>query len=253
MPSKMPMEGKGRIGDALQAAHDRYVKRAQATLQRTLAAILAEQRDEIAGRVERNAAHLATRPKDDASWWDGEKWDKRLLDALTPHYARTYDEVGKRVAAAFGGKADPVGDVTLTRILRRAAERVKEINRTTRDAIREAIAAGLDLGEGAAALGARVAATPILDPYRGELIARTETMFAWNSSALESYRDHDVEMVEPQDGDQDEECAARMARGAVTLDEAMADEDHPNGTLAWSPVVDYAQIRAEAQALGLAE
>jgi len=138
---------------------------------------------------------------------------------------------------------------TLTRILRRAADRVKRINETTRDAIRDAIAAGLDLGEGAAALGARIASAAILDPYRGELIARTETMYAWNSSAIESYRDFDVEMVEPQDGDEDEECQARLARGAVTLDEAMDDEDHPNGTLAWSPVVDYAAIREEAAAV----
>ncbi len=250
---------KSRIGDAMAAAHSRYVKRAQATLQKTLAAILAEQRDEIAARVERNAAHLASRPKDTASWWDGAKWEKRLMDALTPHYARTYDEVGKRVEALFAGKAEPAFvyeppsrlDPTLTRILQRTADRVKRINETTRDAIREAIGEGLDLGEGAAELGSRVAEAAVFDPYRGELIARTETMFAWNSSAIESYRDVGVEMVEPQDGDQDEECAARMARGAVTLEEALDDEDHPNGTLAWSPVVDLAQLRADVRAAGL--
>lgn len=254
----MAMEVKSRIGDALQGAHDRYTKRAVGSLQRAINAVLVEQREEIAGRVERNAAHLAKRPKDTASWWDGPKWDKRLMDVLTPHYARTFGEVGKRVAAAFTGKALPkdvepytAPDATLTRLLRRAAARVTKINETTRDAIRDAIMAGLDVGEGAAALGTRVAEAAVLDPYRGELIARTETMYAWNSSAIESYRDVGVEMVEPQDGDADEECAARMARGAVTLDEAMDDEDHPNGTLAWSPVIDYAQLRRDVQAAGL--
>jgi hypothetical protein len=258
MPMTPDMEAKSRIGDALQAAHDRYVKRAQTALQRAIDAVLDEQRAEITAKVERNAAHLAKRPKDTSTWWDGAKWDKRLMDVLTPHYTRTFGEVGKRVATVFAGKALPkdiepytAPDATLTRLLRRAAARVTKINETTRDAIRDAIMAGLDVGEGAAALGARVAAAAALDPYRGELIARTETMFAWNSSAIESYRDVGVEMVEPQDGDADEECAARMARGAVTLDEAMDDEDHPNGTLAWSPVIDYEALRRDVQAAGL--
>ena len=142
-------------------------------------------------------------------------------------------------------------DVTLARILKRAAKRVTKINETTRDTIRDALIAGVDLGEGAAQLGARVAAAVIFDTYRGELIARTETMFAWNSSAIESYADHGVEMVEPQDGDQDEECAARLARGAVTLEEALDDEDHPNGTLSWMPVIDVEQLRRDVQAAGL--
>jgi len=157
---------------------------------------------------------------------------------------------------------DPT-DATLARILRHAAKRVTKINETTRDGvqrtieqvrqdIRDALAAGIDIGEGMADMGKRVAESAVFDQYRGELIARTETMFAWNSSAIESYRDAGVEMVEPQDGDKDEECAARMARGAVPLDEAMDDEDHPNGTLSWVPVVDYAELRSMAEALGLA-
>jgi hypothetical protein len=147
--------------------------------------------------------------------------------------------------------SDPA-DTTLARILAQAAKRVTKINETTRDTIRAAIAEGMDAGEGAAQLGARIAAAAAFDEYRGELIARTETMFAWNSSAIESYRDGGVTMVEPQDGDADEECAARMARGAVPLDEALDDEDHPNGTLSWVPVVDYAELRSMAEALGLA-
>lgn len=246
------MEAKGRIGDAMLRSHDRYVKRAEGTLQRAIDAFLAKQRDEIAARVERSAGHLAKRPKDDSPWWDGEKWDRALLDILTPHYTRTYDEVGKRVVALFAGKADPVGDVTLVRILKRAAKRVTKINETTRDAIRSAIAAGVDIGEGAAALGARIAQAAAFDTYRGELVARTETMFAWNASSIESYRDANVTMVEPQDGDKDPTCAARVAHGAVTLDEALGDEDHPNGTLSWVPVVDYAELRSMAEALGLA-
>lgn len=146
---------------------------------------------------------------------------------------------------------DDLGTATLARIRRIAARRVTMINETTRESIRQAIEAGVDAGEGAAELGARIAASASFDQYRGELIARTETMHAWNASSIESYRDAGVEMVEPQDGDEDEACAARMARGAVPLDEALGDEDHPNGTLSWVPVVDYAALREQARELGL--
>lgn len=150
---------------------------------------------------------------------------------------------------------DPTSDATLARILARAAERVRGINETTRDKIRDSIAAGVAEGEGAAALGARISSSAALSEYRGELIARTETMFAWNASSIETYRDVGVTMVEPQDGDADPMCAARMLRGAVPLDEALDDEDHPNGTLSWTPVFapgDIAQLRQDVREAGLA-
>jgi hypothetical protein len=155
---------------------------------------------------------------------------------------------------------DDLGSATLARIRRIAGERVTRINETTRDAIRGAIVEGVDLGEGAAQLGARIAEAASLSPYRGELIARTETMHAWNASALGSYADEGVTLVEAEDGDEDDECRERQTRdngygpGIYTLEEAMAEEDHPNGTLAWSPVVtpeDIAQLRQDVQDAGL--
>jgi hypothetical protein len=157
---------------------------------------------------------------------------------------------------------DPVADMTLARIRRIAGERVTRINETTRDAIRGAIVEGVDLGEGAAQLGARISEAASLSPYRGELIARTETMHAWNASALGTYADEGVTLVEAEDGDEDDECRERQARdngygpGIYTLEEAMAEEDHPNGTLAWSPVItpeDIAQLRQDVQDMGWGE
>jgi hypothetical protein len=156
---------------------------------------------------------------------------------------------------------DPVSDLTLARIRNIAAERVTRINETTRDAIRGAIVEGVDLGEGAAQLGARISEAASLSPYRGELIARTETMNAWNASAIASYADEGVTLVEAEDGDEDEECRERQTRdngygpGIYTLEEAMAEEDHPNGTLSWSPVIsadELAQLRQDVREMGWA-
>lgn len=101
------IEGKSKIGDRLTAAHDRFTKRAERELERTINGILAEQRAEIAARVKRNAEHLTTRPNDTSAWWDGDKWEKRLLEALRAHYAKTYQTVSEIVPEALGVAPEP--------------------------------------------------------------------------------------------------------------------------------------------------
>src|SRR4029077_8941523 len=53
--------------------------------------------------------------------------------------------------------------------------------------------------------------------------------------AVESYPGLGGDRGEPIDGDQAPECIARLERGPVSIAEALADEDHPNGTLDWVP------------------
>jgi SPP1 gp7 family putative phage head morphogenesis protein len=109
------------------------------------------------------------------------------------------------------------------------------ITRTTRDAIAAAIAQGFAQGLSPSQIGDLIEDLPAFNEARAELVARTETMFAYNQAALDSYTELGVESVEAIDGDQDEECAARNGQ-TFTLDEAAGIEDHPNGTLDWVPV-----------------
>ena len=229
----------------------------------SVADVLKAQRAEIAGKVKRNAAHLMRKPTDHATWWDGGKWDRVLAKALETHAAGIASQVTAHVDTILTGKASPKrrrlgatvssGSVAVAeagwepivsaRVIAKVGQRVTGINATTRDAvvrtIQTTVERGIEEGLGAAALGDALelalddAAT--FDEYRAELIARTETMGAYNSAALGSYGEFGIDMVEPLDGDQDEECVARLARGPVTLEEAEADEDHPNGTLDWVP------------------
>lgn len=83
---------------------------------------------------------------------------------------------------------------------------------------------------------AAVESIAAFDPYRAELISRTELMFAYNSAALGSYREAGLNMVQAIDGDDDEQCAARNGR-EFTIADAYGIEDHPNGTLDWVPVL----------------
>ncbi len=66
-----------------------------------------------------------------------------------------------------------------------------------------------------------------------------------NASQIESYREYDVSQVQAIDGDGDEECAARDGQ-VFDLDDALAIEDHPNGTLDWEPVIGKAAPIMEA-------
>ncbi len=130
-------------------------------------------------------------------------------------------------------------------VLDRGAARVTRINETTRDAVQSIIADGVANGltvlEVADAIEAGI---PAFSEYRSELIARTEVMDVYNAAALATYGEAGIEMVEAIDGDQDEECIDRVARNPYTLDEADAEEDHPNGTLDWVPVMPTEAVDA---------
>jgi phage portal protein BeeE len=112
---EMPeMEGKSKIGNAITAAHDRYTKRAEAELEKTIQGILDDQRKEIASRVQKNASHLVKRPNDTSAWWDEDKWTKRLTDALVAHYAKTYQTVKEIVPTVMGTAAPEPAKGTAT-------------------------------------------------------------------------------------------------------------------------------------------
>jgi hypothetical protein len=85
-------------------------------------------------------------------------------------------------------------------------------------------------------MGDLIESATTFDEYRAELIGRTELMTAYNEAALGSYGEAGVGMVEAIDGDADEVCAARMGN-FYTLDQAELEEEHPNGTLDWVPVI----------------
>lgn len=100
MPETPEDVTKSKIGTSLNRARDRYAKREEAALQKQIARVLAEQRDEIVKRISR--ADVG-RLKDEKSWWDQAKWDKRLMDVLTAHYTRTAEEVTGQVSTVFAG------------------------------------------------------------------------------------------------------------------------------------------------------
>lgn len=241
----LPTMGKARrIRGPLLSQRHAVDTRVVPAVKRSVAAVLAEMRTEIAGKVKRNAAHLARRPTDVDSWWNAAKWNVALTKALAPHVSGVALTVTTEIDKVLGtGKAAPVwAEPIYARLLKRVGLRVTGLLDTTRDAVLSVIQAtvrqGIDDGLGAAQMGdvleSALNDAATFNEYRAEMIARTETMAVYNAAALDSYREFGMEQVQAIDGDGDPECAARDGQ-VFTLDEAAAIEDHPNGTLDWTP------------------
>lgn len=215
-------------------------------LRASVSAVLSEQKASIVRHLRHvGLDHLRAKPTD--LRWDSGKADSALIAALRPHVERIAHTVGNRAAKLIRpGKADPFLDAVMERVLQQGALRVTGINKTTRDAIAEAVAAALEDADTIEDVIRAVEALSIFDADRAEVIARTESMFAYNSASLGSFAELGVDQVQAIDGDGDPECAARDGQ-VFSLAEADAIEDHPNGTLDWIPVL--ADEPAPAKAL----
>ena len=74
---------------------------------------------------------------------------------------------------------------------------------------------------------------------RARVIARTETKHAQNWSSLEAYKDGGVSQVEIVDGvlaTSDDDCINRNG-DIMDIESAFRLDEHPNGTLSWTPVI----------------
>jgi SPP1 gp7 family putative phage head morphogenesis protein len=243
------IEAKAAVGKRPLMGLRRQVQATwEPSLRTAVGKVLAEQRAEIVAKVKRNAAHIAKKPTDTASWWDEPRWGRALSKVLTSHTAAVAEDVTGHVATILEpkvGKAAPVwAEPIYARLLKKVGLRVTGLLETTRDAVLSIISAtirkGIDEGLGAAQLGNALEVAlnnaSTFDEYRAEMIARTETMNVYNSAALDSYREFGMEQVQAIDGDGDPECAARDGQ-VFSLDEAAAETEaeHPNGTLDWTP------------------
>lgn len=220
------------------------------TIRDRVSQFLREQRSSVLNRLTERAGHLLRRPSDTDAWWSPRRWDHALGELLAEPQALIATQVSSAARERIGGpsaKAEPddfLQDAAQF-VRTRTGERITGINATTRDAVEEvvreviedAVEEGLSPDEVAQRLTERVGGLAVWDDVRSELVARTETMFAYNDAALHSYRSLDVTRVQALDGDKDAVCADRNGR-IFDVDEAFSIADHPNGTLDWAPVVE---------------
>ena len=122
-----------------------------------------------------------------------------------------------------------------------------DLTEQTRSAMYESVAEARAEGEGVRATANRIRDGIEAGPwnsveYRSEIIARTETRYAQNRSALSVYDEADtveaVQAFDAQLGPTDEVCMARNGQIMSTIEaRSELEEEHPNGTLDFAPVI----------------
>ena len=222
-----------------EAIRAKIEKRYTPQIRRAIAEALTAQKAELAAKVREKANHLVAKPNDVTVWWNERAEYERLQSAVEPIILQAAAEVTRSTSATFfrPAKADSILERVLDYVRTQVGQRITGINATTRDAVRKLVGEGITEGLSPAELGDRIEAAAAFDEYRSELIARTETMLAYNDAAIGTYTNFGVEQVQALDGDDDAECAARNGL-ILPIDEARGVTDHPNGTLDWIPVVN---------------
>ena len=179
----------------------------------------------------------------------------QLTPAFERHYRRVLETTMDDIRSVVGvgvNLPDPVAREIVATGGRRMG--LLDLNRDTRRSLFTALTQAREEG-----LGPRAAARRIRDHvpagrfvnagsrYRATMIARTETKFAQNVSALQTYRNMDVvtgvRAFDAQRGPTDAECEARNGE-IYTFDEAEAliASEHPNGTLSLAPHIEEARM-----------
>jgi len=240
-PSGDLLPEMGPAKATLRGLRERVDKRYVAALQRDVLTALREQAAAVAKRIRTRGAAIAKDPTNTGAWWDTEREDARLRKAIERHNLAVATLVTSELPALLPRKADDFAETVRRFIRTRTGERIGDINQTTQDAIAALIADGFEQGLGPAAVADSIESATAFNEARAELVARTESMLAYNDAALSSYREFEVTEVTAIDGDKDAVCAERNGK-VFPIDEAFGIADHPNGTLDWAPVIKAAPI-----------
>lgn len=172
--------------------------------------------------------------------------DANIRPVYERHYLRAAEGIVETTNQVMGlnvNLPDPVARQVIQMGGRRAG--LLDLAEDTRLSLFDALSSGRAEGLGPDALARRVREVVPAgryreagSAYRARMIARTETRYAQNFSAVTTYRGVDIlGGVRAIDGGGDEDCAARNG-SLYSFDNAQLemDREHPNGTLSFAPV-----------------
>lgn len=228
---------------------------------KALHAFLKEQGDRIGARIIKKGAAVERKPGDMDAIWNDKEENALLTKALSPFLIEEAKVGHKQATSRINGKAEltkpqAFDEAFLKGAMENVADRVVQVNKATKTALRKITETGVRLGMSPYELGRVVRGwVPPLDgdmaawepvvngaertfasELRAETIARTEMRYAENAATIATYEDVGIDKVEMMDGDDDEVCAARDGQ-VVTVAVALKhmEEEHPNGTLDFMP------------------
>jgi HK97 family phage portal protein len=168
-----------------------------------------------------------------------------LGETLQPLQISLLSDVSRLVVSELGVAFD-LDDPSTRAYLQAAGSNIVGITDTTREAVRGALIAGQQAGDGVEQLARRLRDLPAFGDRRARLVARTELGHASNTAALANYRGSGVVVgVRVFDGDYDAECAAMNGR-VFNLGQEPATLQHPNCRRAFAPIVDSSELTRSA-------
>ena len=234
---------------AAETSRDNVTNPATVRAKARLEAFFAAQKARTIGNLRKSLpASKADRMKAEPTWWDAESEDEELTQALR----ELYTGVGRGALQTVADTLDKfilkgATNAVIADLLTVGGQRIKGINEVTLQSITLELAEGTRRGysipqliDGVPDEGYRgIANLTGFDDARAETIARTESMLSYNRATVTGYGEFGVTHLLAYDGDLDEACANRNGQ-EFTIEEAGGIDDHPNGTLVWSPVVDKA-------------
>lgn len=157
-----------------------------------------EQRDDIISKLDADADKLKRyQPNEKTSaedltsgWFDMQKWEVSLSKVTEPFLRATLMVGGEAHLRRLSTERvfDTLHPKVLTALEKHRFGALKEITSTDARKIRTIIAGGIDSGEGIAGIRSRLlAAYEDMERSRATMIARTETIWAWNEGAVQGY------------------------------------------------------------------
>jgi hypothetical protein len=234
---------------AAETSRDNVTDPATVRAKARLEAFFQAQKQRVIANLRKSLpASKADRMKAQPTWWDAEFEDEELTQTLRELYTGVGRGALQTVSDTLG-RSIVKGAVNsvIADLLEVGGQRIKGINDVTLQNITIELAEGTRRGysipqliDGVPDEGFRgIANLTGFDDARAETIARTESMLSYNRATVTGYGEFGVTHLLAYDGDLDEACANRNGQ-EFTIEEAGGIDDHPNGTLVWSPVVDKA-------------
>ena len=149
----------------------------------------------------------------------------RITEIVKINGTAAYAELG------VGGAFDVLNPEVIKFIKKRAGLLIKSIGDTTLEKLKKTLAGGVDAGESIPKLADRISGVfTEAKGYRSTLIARTETIAASNSGALEAYKQSGVVKIKIWLSTMDDRV--RDEHAAMDGEEAKINEPFSNGVMA---------------------
>ena len=163
-----------------------------------------------------------------------------LID-LTPLYKKAVNSGGSYAYAQVGIEFNLKTEAIFNRLNLDIGERIKGIEQTTLDQIREALTEGYLQGEGSEKIAKRIDQVfGTAQSVRAEVIAQTEMMWAYNKSTLHVYRQADMKKVKWYAARDKRTCTicAGLDGNVYLIDEVPPCPYHPRCRCTLLPVMD---------------